>query len=78
MGEFKITALVPGVMACPKSSRSIWKSSVLQGTTLSVPPAFSTNTRYSGKNGEKVINSSPSTAMALRLMVREAAAPTVM
>ncbi len=77
LGELKTTALVFGVIASVNFAISIWKSSSLDGTATSFPPALSIKVRYSGKNGVKTINSSPGTANAFKDIVRDAAAPTV-
>ena len=54
-----------------------WKS-FLHAASTTLPPALSINTRYSGKQGVTMTNSSPSSHSAPSVMVRDAAAPHVM
>ena len=70
-------ALVWGLMAAASASGSIWKVPSAVFTTTNFAPVFSVNTRYSGKKGARAMTSSPSSTRAVRVMVREAAAPAV-
>ena len=73
-----MTALVFAVILRSKSARSTWKVFSVGVDTTSLPPAFSTNTRYSVKKGANAMHSSPSFRMARSVTVRDAAAPQVM
>ena len=72
-----MTAAVLSLIALSTLSTLSWNVSSSASASTHVQPAFSIQTRYSGKYGAITITSSPGFVTALSVQVSEAAAPTV-